>query len=75
MSHPSAGVAPATTYEDAEKGEDQVIEDVDAEKSAVGAKVDYSGFAQKSDPKEIRLVRKLDMYIMVCDEDWDFSRD
>lgn len=29
------------------------------------SKVDYSGFAQKTDPKEIKLVRKLDMYIMV----------
>ena len=41
------------------------------ELSVVGAKVadsgktDYSGFAQKTDPKEIKLVRKLDMYIMV----------
>lgn len=28
-------------------------------------KVDYSGFAQKTDPKEIKLVRKLDLHIMV----------
>jgi len=28
------------------------------------AGVDYSGFTQKTDPKEIKLVRKLDMYIM-----------
>lgn len=28
-------------------------------------KLDYSGFAQKTDPKEIKLVRKLDLYIMV----------
>lgn len=31
-----------------------------------GAKADYSGFTQKTDPVEIRLVRKLDLYIMVC---------
>lgn len=29
------------------------------------ATADYSGFSQKSDPKEIRLVRKLDCYIMI----------
>lgn len=29
------------------------------------AVVDYSGFTQKTDPREIKLVRKLDMYIMV----------
>lgn len=28
-------------------------------------KGDYSGFTQKTDPKEIKLVRKLDRYIMV----------
>jgi len=28
-------------------------------------KVDYSGFSQKTDPKEIKLVRKLDLHIMV----------
>lgn len=32
------------------------------ETSQVG---DYSGFTQKTDPKEIKLVRKLDLYIMV----------
>jgi hypothetical protein len=32
---------------------------------AVRAVGDYSGFEQKTDPKEIKLVRKLDMYIMV----------
>jgi hypothetical protein len=30
-------------------------------------KVDYSGFSQKTDPKEIKLVRKLDLHIMVSD--------
>lgn len=28
-------------------------------------RADYSGFVQKTDPKEIKLVRKLDMFIMV----------
>jgi hypothetical protein len=32
---------------------------------ALRAVGDYSGFEQKTDPKEIKLVRKLDMYIMV----------
>lgn len=34
------------------------------EKAINGAKADYSGFTQKTDPKEIKLVRKLDLYIM-----------
>lgn len=36
------------------------------EEKQVNANADYSGFTQKTDPKEIKLVRKLDMYIMVC---------
>ncbi len=32
---------------------------------AVDVKVDYSGFTQKTDPAEIKLVRKLDCFIMV----------
>lgn len=31
----------------------------------VEARVDYSGFTQKTDPVEIKLVRKLDLFIMV----------
>jgi hypothetical protein len=31
----------------------------------VDKNVDYSGFAQKTDPAEIKLVRKLDLHIMV----------
>ena len=34
---------------------------------------DYSGFTQKTDPVEIRLVRKLDMYIMVSARDQSMS--
>lgn len=30
------------------------------------AKVDYSGAYEKTDPKEIALVKKLDRWIMVC---------
>lgn len=36
---------------------------------ATDKKVDYSGFSQKTDPREIKLVRKLDMYIMVSQRD------
>lgn len=32
-------------------------------------KVDYSGAHEKTDPKEIALVRKLDRWIMVCFHD------
>jgi hypothetical protein len=35
------------------------------EEKQVNSNADYSGFTQKTDPKEIKLVRKLDMYIMV----------
>lgn len=35
------------------------------DEKAVAGNVDYSGFTQKTDPKEIKLVRKLDIYIMV----------
>jgi hypothetical protein len=38
---------------------------VDVDEKAVNPKADYSGFVQKTDPKEIKLVRKLDLYIMV----------
>lgn len=39
-----------------------IVEEKTRETSLVG---DYSGFTQKTDPKEIKLVRKLDLYIMV----------
>ena len=44
---------PTLTYE-----EDGVVKD------AYGVKVDYSGATKKTDPAEIALVRKLDMWIM-----------
>lgn len=31
----------------------------------VAGKYDYSGFATKTDPVEIKLVRKMDIYIMI----------
>ncbi|TFL04209.1 major facilitator superfamily domain-containing protein [Pterulicium gracile] len=45
-----------------ETGSDEYIED--AEKRDVNAKVDYSGAFEKTDPKEIALVKKLDWRIM-----------
>ena len=45
------------------------VEDPDVEEKAIAQdpNADYSGFTQKTDPVEIKLVRKLDMYIMVRD--------
>ncbi|PWZ01222.1 MFS general substrate transporter [Testicularia cyperi] len=44
------------------------VHDADLDKKIVDieqpANADYSGFAQKSDPREIKLVRKMDIYIM-----------
>jgi hypothetical protein len=34
------------------------------EKELISPGADYSGFVQKTDPREIKLVRKLDIYIM-----------
>lgn len=59
-----------------EKIEDEKIEIADGDVAVLEAgadgekkKGDYSGFTQKTDPQEIKLVRKLDWYIMVsaCD--------
>lgn len=64
---------------DKDKKEDQVqvtdIADVDLEynddkssdlkREQPEGELDYSGFAKKTDPEEIRLVRKMDMYIMI----------
>ena len=55
---------------DIDKKEEFVhVEDPDVEEKAIAQdpNADYSGFTQKTDPVEIKLVRKLDMYIMVCD--------
>lgn len=52
-----------------EKYEDEKVETVDVavlEAAEEDKKAgDYSGFTQKTDPAEIKLVRKLDWYIMV----------
>lgn len=42
-----------------------VYEDETDLKSKDQSNLDYSGFAQKTDPKEVKLVRKLDIRIMV----------
>ena len=49
---------PAQTYE-----EEGVVKD------AFGVKLDYSGATKKTDPVEIALVRKLDMWIMPMYDD------
>lgn len=49
---------------DMDKRDAQVLEAEDGTKVAV-AKADYSGAREKTDPKEIALVRKLDRWIMV----------
>lgn len=44
-----------------------LVDDVEAEKNLPAIrKVDYSGAYEKTDPKEIALVKKLDRWIMVC---------
>lgn len=50
---------------DSEKASNEVVEDVRYETGVAPGKVDYSGVAAKTDPREIKLVRKLDRYIMV----------
>ncbi len=48
------------------KAENAHVEAVqDQEALTSDAKADYSGFAQKTDPAEIKLVRKLDVRIML----------
>jgi hypothetical protein len=57
-----------------EKAEISMVENAEHERDIEAASlkgddvqqdVDYSGFAQKTDPAEIKLVRKLDIRIMV----------
>jgi hypothetical protein len=40
------------------------LNDADKKEAQVDSKAGYDGFTQKTDPKEIKLVRKLDKYIM-----------
>lgn len=54
------------TKESTSKNDDLDIDIKAAEAGgAEEVRVDYSGFTQKTDPVEIKLVRKLDMFIMV----------
>jgi hypothetical protein len=48
-----------------EKPNTDHLETASVDEKAANTNADYSGFTQKTDPKEIKLVRKLDMYIMV----------
>lgn len=44
-----------------------LVDEVETEKNLPAMrKVDYSGAYEKTDPKEIALVKKLDRWIMVC---------
>jgi hypothetical protein len=49
------------------QNEPQIFEDEHPEKPVpIVEKIDYSGAHEKTDPKEIALVKKLDRWIMVC---------
>jgi hypothetical protein len=57
-----------TSIREVEKVDVAHVEDaqsIDEKEVLPAGKVDYSGFSQKTDPKEIKLVRKLDLHIMV----------
>ncbi len=58
--HRPAGVGVAN---EADNGAEKACYGTDGEEH-ISPKADYSGFVQKSSPEEIRLVRKLDIYIM-----------
>lgn len=50
----------------AQQSEPQVFQDENPQKQVpIVEKTDYSGAHEKTDPKEIALVRKLDKWIMV----------
>lgn len=56
------------TYDQRKESISKYDDDIDvkvAEAGGENANVDYSGFTQKTDPVEIKLVRKLDLFIMV----------
>jgi MFS family permease len=57
-----------TTHETKEEVEFSHVNSMGPDKPAQadGAERDYTGTAKKTDPEEIRLVRKLDMWIMPC---------
>lgn len=58
-------VEPAVTVAPTAMSERSFNKEVLDEYANNEAKLDYSGAAKKTDPREIRLVKKLDWYIMV----------
>lgn len=62
----SSTSTPVTTSIDkVEEGATEHVENQDGEKNT--ERHDRFGSVAKTDPKEIALVRKLDLYLMVCD--------
>jgi hypothetical protein len=63
----AAAVPVATTLDhvDGEKENDVVYRDFTVDEEGKRVSVDYSGAHEKTDPAEIKLVRKLDKWIMV----------
>lgn len=59
--------APTVLYRKEDEKLDAAVDHVEVKdpETLDTANVDYSGFVQKTDPVEIKLVRKLDRYIMV----------
>lgn len=55
-----------TSVEKVEEGATEHVENQDGEK--VEERHDRFGSVTKTDPKEIALVRKLDLYLMVCED-------
>lgn len=56
------------TYEQRKESTSKYDDDIDVKVAEAGGEnplADYSGFTQKTDPVEIKLVRKLDLFIMV----------
>lgn len=56
------------TYDQRKESISKYDDDIDVKVAEAGGEnpnVDYSGFTQKTDPVEIKLVRKLDLFIMV----------
>ena len=47
-----------------EKGRPDITDEDALHKADLGMQLDYSGASEKTDPAEIKLVRKLDLWIM-----------
>jgi hypothetical protein len=56
---------PQVSVEDDKKNALSEAYPIDEEAKTAQAKLDYSGAHEKTDPAEIKLVRKLDTWIMV----------